>query len=298
MEKQIKIDPVKVFIASTPAEWLPMKVLEFSIKEKTDSPVQISAIYRFNRAIPRPRAIDNRPRTPFSFQRFLIPELCGFSGKAIYLDADMLVFRDISKLWNQPFLGCDLQTVMKGDSKRYEQFSVLLLDCERLRWDIEEIVNKLDSGMLDYAGLMYKMEVASKIGRDIPSEWNSLESYNPKATALVHYTDMNTQPWISLFNPLDYLWISCLRRAIAKGFISEKEIEREVSDKHIRPSLQAQLATDIDNGIKLPRNIKVMDKRYKAPYHYLKVRSKRPWQSASKWLLASFRKAVYKYAKS
>jgi len=296
LDKQIFDNTIRVFVAASPSEWLPARVLEFSIREQTYFSVEVQYLYLSGIEMPVPNDSENKPRTPFSFQRFLIPELCGYSGKAIYLDADMQVFRDVSQLWNQPFLGCDLQTVQKKGGGRYEQFSVLLLDCEQLKWNIEEIVKKLDSGMLDYSGLMYNMEVASKIGRNIPPEWNSLEAYNPEATALLHYTDMNTQPWISLFNPLDYLWISCLRRAISKGFISEKEIECEVSAKHVRPSLLAQLETDIDIGIKLPRNIKVMDKGYKAPYHYLKVGSKRPWASVSKWLLAGFRKAIYKYA--
>ena len=65
-----------------------------------------------------PLAVENRPRTPFSFQRFLIPELCGYSGKAIYLDADMQVFRDIRELWNYDFSGCDLQTVRAAKKGR------------------------------------------------------------------------------------------------------------------------------------------------------------------------------------
>ena len=49
--------------------------------------------------IPTPATPANRPRTPFSFQRFLIPELCGFKGRGIYVDSDMQVFEDIRGLW-------------------------------------------------------------------------------------------------------------------------------------------------------------------------------------------------------
>ncbi|MBM4264570.1 MAG: hypothetical protein FJ145_24490 [Deltaproteobacteria bacterium] len=52
--------------------------------------------------VPLPKDRENQPRTGFSFSRFLIPSLCQYRGKAIYLDADMLVFDDIAKLWDYP----------------------------------------------------------------------------------------------------------------------------------------------------------------------------------------------------
>jgi Glycosyl transferase family 8 len=44
-------------------------------------------------------------RTGFSFARFAIPELAGYQGRALYLDADMLVFNDLAFLWRTPFAG-------------------------------------------------------------------------------------------------------------------------------------------------------------------------------------------------
>ena len=220
---------IRIFVASTETEWLPARVLEFSIRETTTVPVDVVALSSFERPIPMPKTVKNRPRTPFSFQRFLIPEMCRYQGKAIYLDSDMLVFHNIAKLWNQPLSGCNLQTVQELENKRASQFSVMLLDCSQLRWKIEEIVRALDSSELDYEGLMYKMCLAKKIGRDLPPEWNSLEHYESGVTALLHYTDMPIQPWVSLENHLGNLWFSCLRKAMASGFISQTELEREVA---------------------------------------------------------------------
>ena len=59
-------DIIRVFVAATPSERLPMRVLEFSILETTATPVEVSNIFAFNRAIPRPLAPQNWPRTPFS----------------------------------------------------------------------------------------------------------------------------------------------------------------------------------------------------------------------------------------
>ncbi|MFY1666478.1 glycosyltransferase [Pseudomonas sp. Pseu.R1] len=235
---------VRVFVAATPAEWLPMKVLEFSIREQTELPVELSAIYTHARTIPVPKDPANRARTPFSFQRFLIPELCNFQGKAIYMDADMQVFQDISSLWKTPFLGSDLQTVGNGSGGRRSQFSVVLLDCAQLNWKIEDIIAQLDDGTLTYQTLMFDMKVAKSVSYSLPEKWNSLEHFERGETCLLHYTDMNIQPWVSLSNPNGQLWVECLKRAIEQGFITRQQLNQEVALGHVRPSLISQVTSD------------------------------------------------------
>ena len=288
------IEPIRVFVACTPSEWLPMKVLEFSIKETTSLPVEVSAIYTFNRTIPMPQAIENRPRTPFSFQRFLIPELCGYSGKAIYLDADMQVFRDINELWNHDFFGCDLQTVQEAKKGRRGQFSVMLLDCKALGWNVEQIVTDLDAGKLNYAALMYEMRVARKIGRDIFPHWNSLERYEAGKTSLLHNTNMHTQPWISKDNPLGYLWVACLRRAIVSGFISQVQLEREVRLGYVRPSLLEQIKVGVDDSIALSKAIQRLDRTFIPPYKQLVCGKSWQYTSLGFAILGMLRRYYYK----
>jgi hypothetical protein len=294
VNNEVAADRVRVFVASTPVEWLPMRVLEFSINETTSLPVEVLPIYKYNRTIPTPLAVENRPRTPFSFQRFLVPELCGFSGKAIYLDADMQIFRDIGDLWNHDFAGCDLQTVREAQKGRRRQFSVMLLDCKALGWNIDQIVADLDAGKLDYAGLMFEMRVAKRIGRNIAPEWNALEYFEPQRTCLLHYTDMNTQPWISMANPLGHLWVACLRRALAAGFISRAEIERELSSGHVRPSLLPQLDASIDSTLELPAAVRRLDRGFVAPYRHLHSGHARPWTSARTGLFVLLRRCYYR----
>jgi hypothetical protein len=261
------VDPVRIFIAATPAEWLPMKVLEFSIKEQTALPVQLSAIYTYGRDIPVPRDLKNRARTPFSFQRFLIPELCSYEGKAIYMDADMQVFEDIAELWNTPFGGSDLQTVSNIDNDRRSQFSVILMDCAQLRWNVNEIVARLDSGELDYQALMFEMKVAKSVSYSLPHKWNSLERYEHGTTCLLHYTDMNTQPWISLNNPNGKLWVACLKRALDQGSISPTELNREIRLGHVRPSLLSQLSSSSPETWKPTFADILRDMRFTPPFY-------------------------------
>lgn len=284
------MQPIRVFIASTPAEWLPARVLEFSIRETTQSTVEVAQLHTFNRPIRTPAELKNQPRTPFSFQRFLIPELCGQQGRAIYLDADMQVFHDIVELWSFPMQGCDMQIVAKGGKWRRGQFSVMLLDCAALGWDVDAIVASLDRGELNYEQLMYEMRVARRVGRDIPPEWNSLEHYETGLTALVHYTDMNTQPWVSRENPLEPVWVNCLMRAVKARFISMEELRREARAGHIRPSLIVQLERGTASSRKLGREARHLDSGYAASYKSLKSGRASPWTSPGAFVKAVLRK--------
>lgn len=285
---------IRVFVASTPSEWLPLKVLEFSIREQTKHAVDVRGLYTFERDYALPYALENRPRTPFSFQRFLIPEFCAFNGRAIYLDSDMQVFEDIHKLWSFPFDNFDLLTVQQSSEERIGQFSVMLLNCERLPWKIEEIVNQLNQGELTYQSLMYEMKVAENVGAVIPPIWNALEKFEPSKTALLHYTDMNTQPWVSTENPLGVLWVSCLRRAIETGFISYADVEREVKLGHVRPSLLPQLELEQDDSLSLTKQVRELDSAFVPPYKKLQSLSGKPWTSLLSYIRIWISKLYYK----
>jgi hypothetical protein len=286
--------PIRVFVAATSAEWLPTRVLEFSIKETSALPVQLHRIASFERTIPMPLELRNRPRTPFSFQRFLIPELCNYEGRAIYLDADMQLFTDIGALWNAPVDGYDLLTVREGTDGRKGQFSVVLLDCERLQWRIESIVQGLDEGRYTYEQLMHEMCVASSVGRTLDSGWNSLEKYEAGRTHLLHYTDMDTQPWVSLNNPLSYLWVGCLRRAVDAGFITKEALAREIAAGHVRPSLMEELKQPEVHDSELLR----LDAGFVAPYKSIRSGKVRPWTSWRSMLVSYVRRGLHRLTRS
>ncbi len=96
-------DPIRIFIGCDDSMMIPAHALEYSIRKHTEHPVDI--FYMRNMPLPTPKHSKNRPGTGFSFNRFLIPKLVGGEGRAIWLDADMLVFDDIAELWNMPFEG-------------------------------------------------------------------------------------------------------------------------------------------------------------------------------------------------
>ena len=156
----------------------------------------------------------------------------------------MLVFRDIAELWDTPFEGG--RVLCTGDPShpdRPRQFSVMLIDCENLDWDVHDIVAGLDRGDYDYGELLHKFCLLpdEQIKPSLSESWNSLEKYDPQETALLHYTDMLTQPYVSRKNPHGHLWIETFREAVQSGFISRQEVQLAVDRKFVRPTLLSDL---------------------------------------------------------
>ena len=259
--------PVRVYVATTEGQMLAVRVLEYSILKHASLSVRVFPLHRSGIDIPTPREESNRPRTPFSFQRFLIPECARYQGRAVYMDSDMQVFKDIRHLWTLPFEGADVLAVA-GDPKlgRVPQFSVMLLDCASLDWNIRDIVGRLDVGELSYEDLMYRMVLSQKIRADVPRIWNSLESYREDETALIHYTDMETQPWVSTRNPRGYLWVRELIEAVENGSISLDDVGENVRKKQVRPSLLYQVENKLEDPLLLPRKARQLDREFVQPF--------------------------------
>jgi hypothetical protein len=286
--------PIRVYVGATKAEMLPAKVLEYSIRKHASMSVAVIPLNRSGIEIPIPREAKSRPRTPFSFQRFLIPALTGNRGRAIYLDSDMQVFKDMRTLWTLPFMEADLLVVSEPEnSGRRPQFSVMVLNCDTLRWDIREIVRGLDEGQLTYEELVYEMSMVKNIRASIEPAWNALERFSERETAVLHYTDMGTQPWVSKDNPLGYLWTGDLIEAIDAGAISMDLVKQEVAFGHVRPSLTYQVENRVEDGLLLPRGARSMDRNFVPPYRALPVHGS-SWLHPRKRLRALVRRCYQK----
>jgi len=275
--------PAQVFVGCMPEQDLAYRVLEYSIHRHASISVQVqrlhTAIAMQCLAVPQPRDLANRGRTPFSFQRFAIPALCGHQGRAIYLDSDMLVLRDLRPVWGFPLGQRQLASVASPPgSSRAPQFSVMLLDCARLPWRIESLVAQLDAGTLSYQALMHDMATVPHWEAALPPHWNSLEEYDPAETSLVHFTDMNGQPWLNPLHPHAALWCRYLLDAVAERAIPETLIAEEVQRGHIRPSLLVQLARGEPNPLRLPYRVLRDDHVLFMPVHLQQAAALTRWR--------------------
>lgn len=246
------VEPMRVFVGTDDSQLVAARVLEYSIRRHATRPVVVN--YMLHVATPRPRRRRNRPRTGFSFRRFAIPRLCGYRGRALYVDADMQVFADLAELWQIPFgphkVLCTYQE-KRPDAWRNEsgfkpgrQLSVMMLDCSRLAWDAEEIIRGLDEGRYDYKQLMSDLCIVDpgEISDGLPPEWNCLEWHEPGRSKLVHYTVVPTQPWKNDDNPLRGVWEECYREAVAAGSVPCGEVRTGVMAGHLKSSLLSALA--------------------------------------------------------
>jgi hypothetical protein len=192
----------------------------------------------------------------------------------------MQVFADMRSLWALPFGGAQVLAAAERDhTTRRPQFSVMLLDCASLDWDVSTIVAKLDDGRLGYESLVYELGVAETISATIPSEWNSLERYEPGKTCLLHYTDMNRQPWLTTENPLGYLWMNDLIEAVDSGFLSRDEVREHVERGYVRPSLLYQVdhRDAYGDGLSLLREARRSDRHWSPPARNPILRPPSPW---------------------
>jgi hypothetical protein len=230
--------PVRIFIGSDPTQALGARIFEYSVRRFASMSTSFEVID--NEGLPEPADPLRRARTGFSFCRFKIPELCGWRGRSIYVDADMQVFTDIKDLWTRDFEDAwVLYSELAGSGGRTPQFSVMLLDCANLDWDAKDLITRLDAGEFDYKGLMgdFAMMPADKKKPLLEFEWNSLEHYEPARTKLVHFTDMPTQPWVSNANKHGEVWYAELRRAIEDGFVTRDDLFEEIERGHVSPLL-------------------------------------------------------------
>lgn len=217
--------------------------------------------------LPEPRDIRQGSRTNFSFARFAIPGLCDYKGKAIYMDADMQVFKDIRSLWTLPFEGAEKVQILEdvpeefqpkegqlgAPKQRKKQSSVMLLDCSRLNWVVEDIIKGLD-GDYTYDELLSDLCILKphEVGYRVPFIWNSLETHVPGVTALTHYTDMFIQPWVSTENPIGHVWLNEVRRMLSEGALQWSQIEEEIRLGYFRPSLVEELKSNEDLSVPDP----------------------------------------------
>jgi hypothetical protein len=110
------------------------------------------------------------------------------------------------------------------------------------------------------------MAVARKVRAAIDPSWNSLERYVPGTTGLLHYTDMPTQPWVSLDNQNGAVWVRDLIAAFDAGFITRSYVEDHVHEGFVRPSLLYQLDHRVERSEQLPPQARQLDASFVPPY--------------------------------
>lgn len=255
--------PIRIFVGTDVSQMIGAKVLHYSLQTHTAMTAVFDNMQEVNPTAPREKK--NWARTEFSFRRFAIPAQTGYQGRGVYLDADMQVFQDFRELWNAPFEGATVLSAPSSSPKRTAQFAVMLLDCARLKWDVDEIITGLDEDRYDYQQLVSELCLVptEQKQQSISSDWNSMEEFQSGRTRLIHYTDMDRQPWVSARNHNGFLWVDELVRAMNSGFIAQSEVDEAIKQGFARPSLARQLVTPRALWPMIKPAARILDRDYK-----------------------------------
>ena len=259
--RSVRCDEATVLIGGEPEQCLATEVLRWSIESNTFLSVN------FVEAGPVARELyaQRQSGTPFSFQRIFLPRLAGGRGRGVYFDSDMLVMRDVYELFNWDMGGAVLLGCQPTPG-RDAQFSVFLVDNMRARWNPDTLLEDLQQGRISYQQLIGEFAFAQPQGSVLPAVWNSLEHYEQGRTANVHFTDMGSQPWLSIYNPVADLWCTALAKAMAERPAVGEALQRSLSRSWVRPSLEWQLAQQHHNPWTMPRSVRQLDQDWLPPH--------------------------------
>lgn len=163
----------KIFIGVDRRQWLALTVLQHSIYTRASKPIQVIPLLLDQLPITR------RGLTDFTFSRYLVPWLCDFKGRALFLDADCLCLCDIHDIFD---LFDPQYAVQVVKSKfRFEWPSLMIFNCERSTILTPDYINNQahQPNNLDWGTVGH-----------LPASWNFLVGYDidniqPK---IVHYT--------------------------------------------------------------------------------------------------------------
>lgn len=271
-----------ILIGADSEQVLATEVLKWSIEARTFLSV------RYCDQDPQSRSLfaGGDAGTPFSFQRIFLPQLAERSGRGLYFDSDMLIFKDVYELFNRDMgghvlLGC------QPTPGRIPQYSVFLVDNARATWNGQELLNEYRGGRLTYNALMKDFCFAEPKAMTLPMEWNSLEVYDAGRTANIHFTDMGTQPWLSIYNPNAELWCEALFEALERRPEARRAFELSVDRGWIRPSLKWQVDKRRSDPWSLPREVKRLDREWLPPHVELRSEGQARASLLLKWRVAS-----------
>ena len=245
-------EPVRVFIGSGEASLVERKVSIYSLRKHSRRKLDIYVLNGTHNAIernddqpylaPMSLRVKYRNTTEFSLYRYLIPQLCNFQGKAIYIDSDTICLTDIGELFDTPLDGCDFlaKRAYSSEAKDLWGLSVMLIDCQKCNFDLETYYDEIEQGLYSYPDLA-RMSPAFlahhhyQIGELNPL-WNVFDYYD-NDTKLIHYTNLYTQPWKSANHPYGDLWFQYFNEAREGGYISQNDIDLSLARSYVRRDL-------------------------------------------------------------
>lgn len=234
---------IRVYIGTEDAQWLPTEVLKHSILTRSQSAFEFVELKNI------PLKLQIKMYTGFSFYRFSIPKACNFEGRAIYLDADIVVLCDLKELIE---LNMGSHGVLARPQKHLKSYftSVMLMDCERLKnWKVDEWVTLINSGIFPYNATMNGSPsgLGHKDYGPLAEVWNGLDEWS-SATKILHYTHVPTQPWKKAGHPFAFLFLRELKSCLDQQVLTVEDVRREIAAGHVYSSILDDVEKSADRS--------------------------------------------------
>jgi lipopolysaccharide biosynthesis glycosyltransferase len=182
----------------------PADVLRYSLLTNSSIPLEIRYLKLADLDFHRQH--DPLASTEFTYTRFLVPHLCNFKGKAIFMDNDMLCLGDVKELDDLEMTGYALRVVQHDYSPsntvkmygcpqtsypRKNWSSLMIMDCSRLKLWSKQVVETQTGAYLHRF-----QDIRDEAIGEIPKTWNTLD-WMDASTRLIHYT--NGGPWFEQY---------------------------------------------------------------------------------------------------
>jgi lipopolysaccharide biosynthesis glycosyltransferase len=192
--------PLRVFIGFDSREAECSDILAYSLRAHSSVPLEIRYLKLDQLDFQRPH--DPLQSTEFTYTRFLVPHLCDYRGKAVFMDCDMLCLGDIKELDDIDMSGLALRVVkhdyrptatskMDGQPQtvypRKNWSSLMLMNCARLGLWTKHVVETRSGAYLHRF-----QDIPDELIGEIPNTWNTLD-WMDERTKLIHYTSGG--PW-------------------------------------------------------------------------------------------------------
>jgi len=186
---------IKVFVGCAPdgLDAESQAVFEWSLRKHATVPVEITwMIASLDPKSPFGAWDMRRWTTPFSGFRWAVPFLCGYQGRAVYSDSDVIWMADVKELHDQP-LATGKALLAKGDGSW--RMCVSVWDCAAAR-DVVMPFPELRRDPDSHANMTARLKRGTWV-QPFKGQWNCLDGEglalgDPRMKAL-HYTSIGTQ---------------------------------------------------------------------------------------------------------